>query len=71
MGYPALRAENFQIVAAFDNNSNKIGKRLWNLTVHDIAEMAKANESFNAKMESSPCPCLPHRKSLINLWMPR
>ena len=28
VGYPALRADSFQIVAVFDSNPNKIGKRL-------------------------------------------
>lgn len=50
VGYPALRAGNFQIVAAFDNNYNKIGKRLWDLTIQDIADLVEANEQLGAKI---------------------
>ena len=50
MGYPALRAENFHIVAAFDSNCNKIGKRLWDLTINDISEMAEVNKTLRARM---------------------
>jgi len=50
VGYPALRAENFQIVAAFDNNYNKIGKQLWDLTIHDISSIIEENGSLGAKI---------------------
>ena len=50
MGYPALRVGNFQIVAAFDNNRQKIGRRLWNLTVQDIADLTNANNDLHAKI---------------------
>ena len=50
VGYPALRAENFQIVAAFDNNYNKIGKQLWDLTIHDISETAAVNRVLKARL---------------------
>lgn len=49
-GYPALRAENFQIVAAFDNNYNKIGKQLWDLTIQDISTIVEENERLKAKI---------------------
>ncbi len=50
VGYPALRAENFQIVAAFDNNYNKIGKQLWDLTIQDIATIVEENKRLNARI---------------------
>lgn len=49
-GYPPLRAENFEIVAAFDNNPGKIGKPLWDLTVKDIDTVAEENASLGAKV---------------------
>jgi redox-sensing transcriptional repressor len=50
VGYPALRAGNFQIVAAFDNNYNKIGKQLWDLTIQDIGILAEVNRELQAKI---------------------
>ena len=50
VGYPALRTENFHIVAAFDNNYNKIGKRLWDLTIQDIETLAEVNRTIRAKL---------------------
>ena len=50
VGYPALRAENFQIVAAFDNNYNKIGKLLWDLTIRDMGRLVEDNEALGAKL---------------------
>ncbi len=48
--YPALQAENFRIVAAFDNSANKIGGQLWNLTVKDIKTITEENSHLHAKM---------------------
>lgn len=50
VGYPALRAGNFQIVAAFDNNYNKIGKQLWDLTIQDVGTMVEVNRELGAKI---------------------
>jgi len=49
-GYPGLRAQNFHIVAVFDNNYNKIGRRLWDLEIRDAAEIAEANEELQARI---------------------
>jgi redox-sensing transcriptional repressor len=49
-GYPGLRAERFEIVAAFDNNRNKIGKQLWDLTIRDVAGLAEDNKTLRAKL---------------------
>lgn len=48
--YPALRRENFHIVAAFDTDPDKIGTRLWDLEIHDIAEAPAMNRALNAKI---------------------
>ena len=50
VGYPALRAENFQIVAAFDNNYNKIGKQLWDLTIRDAGLLVEENKTIGARL---------------------
>jgi len=50
VGYPGLRAQNFHIVAVFDNNYNKIGRRLWDLEIRDVADMAAANRELQARI---------------------
>lgn len=50
LGYPALRAENFRIVGAFDDAPAKIGKNVWNLVVKDIEDMAEENAKHKAKI---------------------
>ncbi|MDO8682038.1 MAG: redox-sensing transcriptional repressor Rex [Armatimonadota bacterium] len=49
-GYPGLRAQNFNIVAVFDNNYNKIGRRLWELDIHDIADLKSLNKEMQARL---------------------
>jgi len=49
-GYPGLRAQNFHIVAVFDNNFSKIGRRLWDLDIYDTAELKSRNEDFQANL---------------------
>ncbi len=50
LGYQALRAENFQIVAAFDNDPHKIGRRIWDIGIKSIDEIEEANIRQNAKI---------------------
>lgn len=50
VGYPGLVAQNFHIVAALDNNPEKIGRQLWNLAISDIEDIEKVNERFRARM---------------------
>ena len=50
VGYNGLRRHNFNIVGAFDNNYNKIGRRLWDLEILDVNDLKKANESLGAKI---------------------
>ena len=49
-GYPGLRAKRFNIVAVFDNNYSKIGRRLWDLDIFDMAELRKRNEELQARV---------------------
>lgn len=50
VGYTGLRRHNFNIVAAFDNNYNKIGRQLWDLEILDVNDLKKANESLGARI---------------------
>ncbi|MHB0912095.1 MAG: redox-sensing transcriptional repressor Rex [Armatimonadota bacterium] len=50
LGYSGLRRNNFNIVAAFDNDRNKIGWRLWDLEVQDVADLSTANAELGAKI---------------------
>jgi redox-sensing transcriptional repressor len=49
-GYAPLRAENFEIVAAFDNDRAKIGKSLWGLAILDVANIVEENRRLGARM---------------------
>lgn len=44
MLYPGLKKEGFEIVAAFDNDKDKIGKKIGNLVVNDIKDLSKILE---------------------------
>jgi len=50
VGYPALKAENFQIVAVFDNNPTKIGSELMHVTIDHIDSVAERNRSLGARI---------------------
>jgi len=50
VGYPGLRAQNFHIVAVFDNNYNKIGRRLWDLEIQDISRLKEVNAELQARI---------------------
>jgi redox-sensing transcriptional repressor len=50
LGYQALRTESFQIVAAFDNDPNKIGRQIWDITIKSIDEIMEENTRLNAKI---------------------
>jgi len=50
LGYPALRAENFEIVAAFDANPAKVGRKIWDLTIMDISSLTEENARLQAKI---------------------
>jgi len=48
--YPGLMLQNFRIVAVFDNNYNKIGRRIADLEIQDIANLAEANKTHRARI---------------------
>lgn len=50
VGYDGLRRHNFHIVAAFDNNYNKIGRQLWDLEILDVNRIKEVNETLNARI---------------------
>ena len=50
VGYAALKAQNFHIVAVFDNNPDKIGRRLWGLRIQDISNMKNVNKELRARI---------------------
>ncbi len=50
VGFPTLRRHNFHIVAVFDNNYNKIGRRLWDLEIQDINCLKGENEKLDARI---------------------
>ncbi len=58
VGFPALRRHNFHIVAVFDNNRSKIGKRLWDLEILDIRKLAEANASLGASIAIIAVPAI-------------
>lgn len=58
VGFPALRRHNFHIVAVFDNNRSKIGKRLWELEILDIRKLAEANASLGASIAIIAVPAI-------------
>jgi hypothetical protein len=43
VGYAGLPRHNFHIVAAFDNNPNKIGRPLWGLEIWDVNRLKEVN----------------------------
>jgi redox-sensing transcriptional repressor len=51
VGYPGLEEHKFHIVAAFDNDVHKIGKRLWGgMDILDFRRLREINEAIGAKM---------------------
>jgi len=50
VGYQGLRAENFRIVAVFDNNYVKVGKPLWDLTVKNVSTLLEENRRHKARV---------------------
>jgi redox-sensing transcriptional repressor len=49
-GYPALRTENFKIVAVFDSSPRKVGTEIWGIPIKDITDLADENRSLGAKI---------------------
>lgn len=58
IGFPALRRHNFHIVAVFDNNYNKIGRRLWDLEILDVHHLSEVNETLGARIAIIAVPAM-------------
>lgn len=50
LGYPGLKEHKFHIVAAFDNDSQKIGKRLWDIDIQDYQRLSEVNDVIHARI---------------------
>ncbi len=50
LGYPGLKEHKFHIVAAFDNDPRKIGKRLWDHDILDYRRLGEVNEVIGARI---------------------
>lgn len=49
-GYTSLRRHNFNIVAIFDSNPDKVGRKLCDLTIQDISHLRDVNRELKAKI---------------------
>nr|CAA9299354.1 Redox-sensing transcriptional repressor Rex [uncultured Armatimonadetes bacterium] len=50
LGYPGLKEHKFHIVAAFDNDPHKIGKKTWDIDVFDLRRIGEVNEVLGARI---------------------
>jgi redox-sensing transcriptional repressor len=50
VGYPGLQEQKFNVVAVFDNNYAKIGRKLWELEILDVARLQEVNEKLRARI---------------------
>ncbi len=50
VGYPGLKEHRFNVVAVFDNNFAKIGRKLWDMEILDISRIAEVNAQLRAKI---------------------
>lgn len=50
VGYPGLKEHRFHLVAVFDSSPAKVGTRLWELEVLDIARLREVNASLRARI---------------------
>ena len=50
VGYPGLNEHHFNLVAVFDNNFAKIGRKLWELEIFDISRLAEINAVLKARI---------------------
>lgn len=50
VGYPGLKEQRFRLVAVFDNNYAKIGRRLWDMEILDIARLQEVNAEHQARI---------------------
>lgn len=67
VGYAALKSHNFNIVAAFDNNPNKIGRKLWDLEILDITRLREINDKLHAEIAILTVPVQSAQKTTDDL----
>jgi redox-sensing transcriptional repressor len=56
--YPGLMLQNFRIVAVFDNNYNKIGRKIADLEIQDITALAESNQIYRARIGIITVPAI-------------
>jgi redox-sensing transcriptional repressor len=49
--FPAWEQYRFNIVAVFDNNLSKIGRKLWDMDIFDIRDFTQLNQELDARSE--------------------
>jgi len=49
-GYAGLRESGFHLVAIYDNNFSKIGRRIWDLEIQDVERMPELNAEMGAQI---------------------
>jgi redox-sensing transcriptional repressor len=50
VGYPGLKEHRYNVVAVFDNNFAKIGRKLWDLEILDVSRVVELNSHLRAKI---------------------
>lgn len=50
VAYPGLQEHKFHVVAVFDTDPNKIGKRIWGMDILDFSRLGEINHKVGAKM---------------------
>lgn len=48
VGYPGLKEQRLRLVAVFDNNYAKIGRRLWDMEILDVSRLGEVNRELHA-----------------------
>lgn len=49
-GYTGFQQSDFKLVAIYDNNFSKIGRRIWDLEIQDIERMAELNAEMGVEV---------------------
>lgn len=49
-GYAGLRESGFHLVAIYDNNFSKIGRRIWDLEIEDVERMTELNAVMDVQI---------------------
>jgi redox-sensing transcriptional repressor len=50
VGYPGLREHRYNVVAVFDNNFAKIGRKLWDLEILEVSRLTELNAKLRAQI---------------------